>query len=221
VRSHPYDRLNEDGTLVETATISQNVIYASPSDFPTADYRTPDYRTYLYNLAKSVGYDVVLIGKNRWEKFVRDFPHAEKVDVFFQNHYNTLVTNLTTAGKYRNKACREDRTMAEYLFSGAHGVGVVNDPDLRRDAGYLLDPKAISDVAEIERLESAFQAAGLRSRGFRANVKRDWCKPVEVKDVPQKNRLLTAYPMCYNSMTKHKDDQITYINAAYAAKEGN
>jgi hypothetical protein len=220
-RTHPYDLLDEDGRLVETASISQNVIYGSPSDFPVADYRTADYRGPLYALAKSLGYDVVLIGKNRWEKFTRDFPHAVAIDTFFQNHYDTLTKNLTTAGKYRNKASGSDREMADFLF-GKSGVSVVTDPDLRRDAGYLLDVQAVTDVTEIERIERGIQAAGLRFRGYRNSAKREWCKEVKVKDVPTGERLLSAYPMCYNSRKQHRDHQIEYINAVHSAStKGN
>jgi hypothetical protein len=218
-RVHPYDLVSDsDGNIVETSQISQNVIYGSPADFPKGDYRTPNYRGHLFDLAHSLGMDVVLIGKNRWDKFVRDFPQAKLIHEFFQAHYDTLTANLDDAGKARNAASGEDRSMMNYLF--AKDSDKVLDRELAKQADWINSEKAIAAVTEIERLEQAFTACGLGSRGYRGGSL-EWAKAITVRQRPYHNSLLNAYPLCYNSGRKHRDDQLTYINAAFAAKKGN
>jgi len=216
VRTHPYDLLGEGGRLTETANIGNKVLYGTPSDFPVQDYRTPDYRGPMFDLAKSLGYEVVLIGKNRWEKFIRDFPQAQRLDEFFQAHYDSLVKNLTTAGQFRNKTGSTDRNLAEYLFT--NNLSELNDPELAVKVGYLIDAKAIADVKEIQRLELAFRSCGLGFRGYRSGSKLDWHKPIKVRDRDDRPTLFRDYPMCYNTgYSKLRDHQIVYINAAFAA----
>jgi hypothetical protein len=218
-RVHPYDLLTDgDGTILETSQISQNVLYGSPADFPKGDYRTPNYRGKLYELAQSLGFDVVLIGKNRWEKFVRDFPQAQLIHEYFQRHYDTLVGDLDEAGRARNNASNNDRAMAKFLF--AQDSDKVLDRELAKQADWMNSDKSVKAVTEIERLESAFQACGLGFRGYRSGSL-EWAKPIKVRERRQTDTLLTAYPMCYNSSQKHRAHQLTYINAAFAATKGN
>lgn len=121
------------------------ILYFSPADYD----RYSVSRTML-DLADEV--QVVLLGKNRWDKFLRDFPTAQPLDKWLRERVRRAVAALTD----------EDKTLLAM-------------PEYTRRHLAALDPDRIDDPAVVEAVRlarrdtdtetvKAFKAANNRAR---------------------------------------------------------
>ena len=222
VRTHPYDLLQSDGSLVETSNISQKVVYGSPTDFPTSYRGYPtEIRKHLFILMESLGYQVVLIGKNRWDKFQRDFTHAKRVDEFIKAHYAEVLDNQDEGEIIRRNFTAEDRQMSDFLYPSYNEIA---DPEVARQVRLASDPAVITSIKEFDKYRGSIRLAGL-SRDNRPNYVPgpEHMDTLEILTGVDNHRasqtLLVTYPMCYAQGSKFLPHHIAYINAVH--KEDN
>lgn len=217
-RLHPYDLLQSDGSLVETANISQKVVYGSPTDLPNnhRGYVT-GIREALFSLMDDLGYQVVLIGKNRWDKFQRDFPHAQRVDIFIKAHYNSMLDAQDEGEIIRRNFTDEDRMMSDFLYPSHEEI---LDPNLARRVRLASDPDVVEKMREFDKTRQRIRKAGLTTfdrPGYTPQPEHMTTLDIRTAsdDPRSRNTLLTDYPMCYAQGSKFLAHHIAYINAVH------
>jgi hypothetical protein len=220
VRTDPYDVLIATGQTKETSDIPKDKIaYASATDF--MDRQRSDYPLRaLFAAMDAVGWTVVLIGKNRWEKFVRDYPHALRIDAALVKIQAEILAGLSDADKWHLMAGFADYKIASAMAE--QGIKV-DDPKIMKVVGWAGDKNAKQKADTARTFASKIKDTGaVRDGNWRYHGPK-YFSPVEsvITSRGDTDVLYKNYPMCYNSEARHLDHQAIYINAVYAATKGN
>jgi len=211
-RTHPYDLLNEHGSTVETSAIKNKVVYGSPSDWKGDNSRL--YMKNLYTYFHGIGYDVVVIAKNRWEKFERDFPTAVRIDRFLQNAYDTARDTLSESGLVLAKASDTDVEIARAVAKT--GI-VLNDPALVTFANHVTDATAIAEVKALNKIVQGAQNIGLSHRGWRSGSLVHMTSLTTTLSTSAAT-VYKGYGLCYRGDSRSDATHFAlYINAVHAA----
>lgn len=184
IRTDPYDLYdgNYSKKQVSSLDTSKPIIYYSSAEL--------HYPSWLMDM---FGKDaqIVILSKNRWEKFGRDYPTGL--------HYITAVERLRKT--YISQMTEADRIMwhhSGYKYSvRSLSADKIDDPDL-----HLF-------VEVLSNNNFKFSAAADKVRG---TIRRDLTNPVV--DVP--NNPLTKYPLLGNMRDTDPEHLYWYLNAYYA-----
>jgi hypothetical protein len=182
-RTEPYDMLKPHGyTTVPTSVIdtSKPIVYYSP-----AELKWPDW------IHGVLGDDaqVVSLTKNRWEKFVRDFPTAKGWRTAIMIKQDELKTKLT----YEDKILWNYSNFGYVLPTGTD-ASKIEDPELR---------KAIEVFTNKYKYSAA--ASALK------NTHRD--APSVTIEAPENP--LTKYPLSGSLRYTTPEHALWYLNAVY------
>lgn len=215
VKRDPYDKVVKNGGIEETATLStSSIVYGSPSDFQADGWI--NYRRPLFNYFDALGFDVVLIGKNRWDKFMRDYPHAIKIDTHIQAQYDNAVAALTPEGKVLWKASERDVEISRYIDKAGM---TIDDPTVAEFIRCVTDPVATKAVNSITRIDTGASNIGLSVRSHRARATQH-VKSFVTQETRGSNTVYSCYGLCYdgwNNNSGFRSHFGTYINAVFGA----
>jgi hypothetical protein len=204
----PFDYWYMDNGKVETkseVTITvpkgKTLVYISPQDLrETYRKRGCSPRDLMARLGDEVY--LVVTGKNRFEKFLRDHPNAITVKVWVKQKIAALVAAATDA---------------EYIVSELDPYG--EKPFLTK-----ADPSKVNDP-ELREIIKLVQNKNLTSHYEQAKSLADWIIRADIRvDTPDKktvkSKVLTKYPLIKSSTGhRHMDHLYVYINAVYAASK--
>ena len=186
IRTDPYDLY--DGqyshTQISVLDTTKPIVYYS-----SAELRYPSW------MPKMVGKDaqIIILSKNRWEKFARDYPTAKYWKVAIEDEQKLLIAQMTN----------EDKILwhhSGYKWTVRNlSATLIDDPELHEFVRVLSDPKiTLSPAAEILREQNSRREA-----------------PTPVVNIP--NNPLTKYPLLRNmNEVKDKNHMYWYLNAYYA-----
>jgi len=181
IRTDPYDLYDGSYSKTQVSVLDDTkpIIYYS-----SADLHNPQWLSEIFPDGQ-----LIILSRNRWDKFKRDWPTAEYYAVALQKKINELVKTFTFGDKvlWHHSS---SRYQAKYIDPNQ-----INDPDLAAYVAVL--------QAGVQYSNAAKQVRGLMSRGVEVTV--------EVPDNP-----LTKYPMLGNIELYNKDHAHWYINAYYA-----
>lgn len=187
-----YQTINKNGfrTAADKLTAT-NIYYFSPTDLSDDDY---NYSRFFNALPADS--QLVIIGKNRFAKLLRDFPNAVPFAEFIQKETKTRTDNLT-----RDDLIRLTWTGNEYLYSSLD-ADKVDDPDIKAAI-------KIWKTSESETLIQFNKINGVLN--FRSTP------DFEEKDPITKYPLLTNLYYYRFSGATMKQELYLYLNASYNA----
>lgn len=182
------------GQFIETDEIDEDttIVYFSPADYKWCSWN---------QVATSDEITLVSISKNRWDKFLRDFPEA----VTLQKHLRA----------------REAKVIADLTESDRLALGIVKQPSLK---SFLqgLDPTKVKDP-DLLRYISLVQASNVNSDTIKkwramAGVLGEF--NMAAKEVTIDSDPIMRYPLIAGNLRVQPHTYI-YINAAYEAQKEN
>lgn len=179
----------------------KKLVYISPQDMRET-YRKQGCNA--QDLVRNLGDDVYLVvmGKNRFEKFLRTHPGAITVKAFATAKVNALVAAATDA----EYIVAELDTYGEKPFLEKVNIPALHDPDLR-DIATLVQSKTTA---------THFQQA----RNLVQFLRRADIHMTEPTKKVVKNTVSDRYPLIKDSSAgrRHTEHLVYYINAVYQAK---
>lgn len=218
-RAHPYDVVKADGTLEETSNIGANVVYASTVDFPTnGRYGGTGYRKGLGRLSEHLGIQIVLINRNRWDKFTRDYQHAQRLDDYMKAYYKNTLAAMTPEQRSRVDMPQDDLDLVDFLYPRANEI---EDSTLRSAIKNAGCEDSVNVNANWATFRDLIREAGMTDSRPYGTPGMEHMTGIDVNDNRDRGvrgTLFRAYPMCYAMGTEHDRHHIAYINAAH--KEG-
>ena len=174
----------------------KTIAYISPQDIKET-YRKPG--TTPATLAKHLGEDIILVvlGKNRFEKFARNYPTAKTVKVAMQEKVNSLVASATSAEYVVSQL-----GYGEKEFLSKVDVNRLDDPELVTLAN------TVQSKGQTKNYQSAEELVNF---GRRADLN---------LSIPEKpvvaNTIRNTYPLIDNVGSRKMDHLIIYVNAVFA-----
>jgi hypothetical protein len=175
------------------------VVYISPQDMKeTYSKRGIGASTF----AEICGPNIFLVvtGKNRFEKFVRNHPNAVEGKVAIKNRIAALVANATDA-----EFIYSQLEYGEKEFLSQVAPKQIDDPELRKVAEY---------VQSNNRTENYSKAENVSTMARRASIYAD----VPARKNVSSLKVTKRYPLIENSGSRHMKHMLVYVNAVYAAE---
>ena len=202
----PYDVYDYDGktvsydgsqTIIQTAA-GKTMVYISPQDMKET-YRKSGISAQDFLRLLGKDYQLVVLGKNRFEKFVRNYPNAVKASKVVQDQIDALVNSASNEEYLIGKL-----SYGEQEFMKSVDVSKIDDPELVKLAKVIQDKNFTANYAKAENLHIMAKRAEI------------FTKLPEKKNVagnPVKN-----YPLLDRVGGRQMKHLIIYINAVYAAE---
>lgn len=123
----PYSVAQKGGGYKDETGLTGDILYFSPADAKADGSRWYNYADYFPD------YTIVCINKNRWDKFLRDYPNAQPIKTMLRADVAKAQNALTAQDKMTRNANSAHRKLVE-IFKGKD----VKDPDIK--ALLTLDP---------------------------------------------------------------------------------
>jgi hypothetical protein len=200
----PYEYYTVDGNgkatfdtqVVPVIPSGSQVVYISPQDMKeTYSKRGIQANTF----AELLGPNIVLVvmGKNRFDKFLRSYPGAIAAAKAVKSRIAALVAGATDA-----EAIYSQLAYGEKEFLSKVKAADIDDPDLQEVAKFVQSSNRTQNYEKAEHV-------ALMAR--RANI---------IAEVPSRNqvdklKVTKRYPLIENSGDRHIKHMLVYINAVY------
>lgn len=177
--------------------VSKDVIYYSPAD--VEDWSGSALTNTFQNAT------LVVIGKNRWDKFKRDFPKAKHLKECLVEAMDGAFKALTDHDKFL--ITTGEKWQIQHLKKLDHTK--IDDPELKQ---LVLDVGGPTASSTLERYRNTAKL-----------IKQDTKYVIAIPQVQDKakdySNLLGRYPLMDRGLN-HKEHIYIYINAVYAKKKG-
>jgi hypothetical protein len=184
-----------------------DIVYFS-TQWVTANYakdRPAEARSLAKHIAK-LGPVVVLIGENRHEKFLRDFPGAAKGNVWYKNWLDTEEAKMTSLDK-----------MILAINTDHYGSRKISR--LSKVVAQIDDPKVVEMVKAAESVKSLSDYAKLRQNYWYMYNRFHTTRYVDAPALPTTEYFSNTYPLVDNDSPLQ--DVVLYMNAKFATiKDG-
>lgn len=199
-----YNHTNSRFEEVTTLDTTKPIVYYSPKEGIT------DYGPYVRDYVNLVGdVSVVLLGRNRWAKFLRDFPKAIHIQQYAKPFVIAALSGLTDDDKLALSLNSDDKDKCK-LFADAK----IDDPAIQ-DFLALVES---SKTANSPTIVAHTQAATIANRFHIYHGVQDWKVGYKKPVGP-----FAKYPLLNNiysySNAKQKAHAALYVNAVYAAEK--
>lgn len=193
----PYYNVKSDSDLVVKVGKGKTLVYVSPQDYKET-YRKAG--TSIQAICKQLGSDyiIVVLGKNRFDKFLRTHPKAKTLAEVLKAKMDGIVGSITDAERLVGTLDSFERS-----FLSKVDVNLLDDPDLITLASVV---KANGTSSKTE------EAASLKEFARRCEVALTVpdLAPVGTIDNPVKR-----YPLVADLGARRLDHLVVYINAVY------
>lgn len=191
-------RNTASGSAVKvTVNKGETLVYVSPQDYKET-YRKAgtDIQKIVNHLGS--GYVIVVLGKNRFEKFLRSHPKAVTLKEVFKTKMDSILGSIKDAEAMVSALDSDERAFLKKV-----DVAKINDPELVE----------LAKVVKGNQSTNAYESAKtLWEIAKRCSVSLPYpeIKEVDVKDNPAKR-----YPLIEDIGARRMDHLIVYINAVY------
>lgn len=176
---------------------SETLVYVSPQDYKET-YRKSG--TDINNIVNRLGsgYIVVVLGKNRFEKFLRTHPKAVPLKEVFKKNLDNLMDSIKDEEAMVSALDSDEREFLKKVDTSK-----INDKEL----------VALADVVKGNSTKNTYESAKVLwevARRCSVTLPHPEIKEVDVKDNPAKR-----YPLIEDIGARRLDHLIVYINAVY------
>lgn len=189
-----YDVYQSDGTIRNTDTFdtSKEVYYFSPTD----DVNFGGMGTVVKHFPDAI---IVLLNKNRWAKFNRDFPGAKHLRELVRPEVARLVASVSKMDKMVMRATWSDQRLSTSL-----PLDKIADPNLREYLTALRDAKK----------NGGGTSANYNKASTLARIVGIGCPALDYSGISESPT--GRYPLLAASTTR-SDHYLLYVNAVYAS----
>lgn len=194
VRTEKYVELDKNGYLVETSDFAgTEILYYGPAE---STYWGETYKDYARTFRTAFpNAHIVELGKNRWDKFVKDWPTAKHIEAGFAERFKAAAKAVTEDDRIFRAIDSYDRSMLT-AFAG-HGI---------------LDP----EVANLVRICKRGESVELKTYEALENLTRK-IKTTRADVSPAKKvyDYRKAYPLISHD-ARYASHSVIYMNAIYS-----